>query len=164
MDCLLNRTIKLSLEPILVNKIQVQQPEYENFTFVNNTLVEKNVDSALAKIITLEHTIIQPYSNNYIRCKTSWRTEKTKPSKLFLMATRKMEDINCGIPESHLSARNLIRIYNNSHKIACIDADTEVATGYEKQQFMINMKDLQLVSHYLLSRSEATRDNQKILD
>ena len=164
MDILSNRTIKFGIKPIIVNKLQIQEPEKDPVVFVNTTNVSETNKGVVATIISNEDAMLQPFSFQYVKCSTRWTDKSVKPKTLYLMATEAVEKANCGFSEKHLSNRNLLRIFNNSDKITFIPKNSTIANGFDQSQYLLSEDQFKVIANYLMLKSEASADDQKTLE
>ena len=164
MDILADRTIEFGATPVFINSFEIKFEDPDPCIFVNSTTIEEPNTGYCAKIICKEDATIQPYSSLYVKCATKWTDRSFKPKKLFLMATGAVEKANCGFNEVHESTRNLLRIFNNSPNIVFLPEEQLLAKGFDSSQNLLSQEEFQIVSNYLLSRSEASAEDRKTLD
>ena len=163
MDVINNRTIEFGCTPVIVNKINVQIQDPQETIFVNSTVTHSSNGNA-ATVVSMEDATLQTFSSSYVKCSTFWMDSSFKPKILFLVATEKIANANCGFDEKHDSSRNLLRIFNNSANTVVLAEKSILALGYDSSQYLLSQDEFKVIANYLLAKEEATQDDKVTLE
>lgn len=130
-------------------------------TIPNHEKTSKMSSKQQEAIYAVEDCIIQPLSESYVKCEYDGK----RKGEILVMPDEELSKVKATVEPRFSTTRNLIKVKNGSRmNVLIINENAVLARIAPKTADTLSKNELAVISNFLLSKSEVSEENQKLLE